>query len=146
MRMGLLSGITGLLGFAKLDEGKRARIREEINLMEAIQAHVLWKVKLQDCIDGKSREKLDPMMVCRDDQCTLGKWIHGPAIKHFHGDETFHQLRSDHAQFHFVAGTVVQHVYAKEQAAAEALMKGEYQQVSHKVMVELAELNKHVNE
>jgi hypothetical protein len=144
--MGLMTGMAGFLGFAKLDAFKKTQIREEIDLMDAIQAHVMWKLKLQDCIDGKSKEKLDPMVICRDDQCTLGKWIHGPAMRHFHEDETFHQLRANHAQFHFVAGSVVQKVQANDHAAAEVLMKGEYQAVSHKVMIELAELNQHLND
>lgn len=143
--MGLLSGVVGFLGLSGLDAGKKAQIREEINLMDAIQAHVKWKVRLQECLDGKSQEKLDPMVVCRDDQCALGKWIHGPALKHFHEDETFHQLRADHAQFHYVAGSVVQHVHANNHAAAEVLIKGEYQQISHKVVMALTELNQHVN-
>ena len=114
--------------------------------MDEINAHIKWKVRLQNYLDGTSQEKLDPMIICRDDQCVLGKWIHGAALKHFHEDGTFHQLRADHAQFHFVAGNVVKHMQANERTEAEALMEGEYQQASRKVVVALTELHKHVNE
>jgi len=96
-------------------------------------------------MDGHSEEKLDPMAVCRDDQCALGKWIHGPALRHFHEDGTFHQLRTDHAQFHLIAGNVVKHVQAHERTAAQALLDKEYQHTSHKVVYALTELNRHVS-
>jgi methyl-accepting chemotaxis protein len=143
--MGLIGGMAGFFGFSKVDEGKKAQIREEINLMEAVQAHVKWKVRLQDYLNGTSQEKLDPMVICRDDQCVLGKWIHGPALKHFHEDETFHQLRADHAQFHFIAGNVVKHVHSNERAQAEALMDNDYKHISRKVVNSLTELNRHLN-
>jgi hypothetical protein len=143
--MGLMDGVTRFFGLSRAAESVKAKIREEINLMEAVQAHVKWKLRLQEYLNGTSQEKLDPMVICRDDQCVLGKWIHGPALKHFHDDETFHQLRSDHAQFHFIAANVVKHVQANERPAAEALMTGQYRIASGKVVSALTELNQHVN-
>lgn len=129
---------TNLFSLAAEDE---ADINDEINIPEAITAHVNWKVRLQKYIDGKSDEKLDPMVVCRDDQCTLGQWIHGPATQKFHADEAFRTLRADHAQFHYVAANVVRYKLEGDQAGAEALLKGEYARVSHHVMKMLNELN-----
>jgi len=143
--MGLMDGVAGFFGLSRAAESLKTQIREEINLMEAVQAHVRWKLRLHEYLNGTSQEKLDPMVICRDDQCALGKWIHGPALKHFHENATFHQLRSDHAQFHFIAGNVVKHVQANERAAAEALMDGEYKRTSIKVVNALTELNQHVN-
>lgn len=120
-------------------------IRNEINISDAITAHMKWKGRLQDYLDGTSQEKLDPMVICRDDQCVLGKWIHGPAVNHFGGDEGFNKLRSDHAQFHFVAGNVVKKVQENDMAAAQVLMKNEYSQASREVIHDLTELNKHLN-
>lgn len=141
--MGLLSSLASVFG-GHIDADKKEKIRNEIDLAEAVQAHVRWKLRLQDYLDGKSSEKLDPMVICRDDQCDLGKWIHSSGMGYFHDLEPFHQLRSDHAQFHYVAANVVQHVHANDRAAAEAALHGEYQQVSHKVVVALTELNKAV--
>jgi hypothetical protein len=142
--MGLLSGMASLLHI-NLDSEKKAAIRGEINLAEAVQAHINWKLRLQNYLDGKSGEELDPMIICRDDQCTLGTWIHGPAMNHFHGLEEFHSLRADHAQFHYLAANVVKHVQANNPAAAEEIMKGEYPRISHKVVIALTELNQLVN-
>ena len=142
--MSIMDGVAGFFG-RSLGVSQKAQIREELNLMDAIHAHVKWKVRLQDYLNGTSQEKLDPMVICRDDQCVLGKWIHGPALKHFHEDATFHQLRADHAQFHFIAGNVVRHVQANERPVAEALMDSEYKHASRKVVQALTELNQHVN-
>ena len=139
MEMGLFSGFAHLF---QNDSGKKDVIRAEINLMEAVEAHISWKMRLQAYVDGSSAEQLDPMVVCRDDQCKLGKWIHGTGVGHFHDFEPFHQLRADHAQFHYVAANVVKNVQANDLAAAEAILKGEYQQISHKVVTELTELDK----
>lgn len=130
---------SSLLGF---DEGKKANISDEINIMEAINAHVYWKIRLEKYVDGTSEEKLDPKLICRDDQCKLGKWIHGPALKHFHDDDGFMTLRDDHAQFHVIAGNVVTKVQANDTAAARNLLEGEYLKTSHKVVHDLTELNK----
>lgn len=143
--MSILDGISGFFGSFRMAESQKAQIREEINLMDAVNAHVKWKARLQDYLNGTSQEKLDPMNICRDDQCVLGKWIHGEALKHFHQDTTFHQLRADHAQFHFIAGNVVKHVQANEPAQAEALMENEYKLASRKVVMALTELNTHIN-
>ena len=143
--MSILEGISGFFGSFRVTDKQKAQILGEINLMDAINAHVKWKARLQDYLNGKSQEKLDPMLICRDDQCVLGKWIHGPALRHFHEDSTFHQLRADHAQFHFIAGSVVKHVQAHERVAAEALMDHEYKHASRKVVQALTELNDHIN-
>lgn len=144
--MGLIGGIAGFFGLSGMAASQKALIKEEINLMDAINAHVKWKARLEDYLAGGSQEQLDPMAICRDDQCALGKWIHGPALKHFHGNETFHQLRADHAQFHYVAANVITHAQANDTAAANAIFNGEYLQTSRKVIQALTDLNRAVNE
>lgn len=133
-----------LSGWLGLTASKKEVIRKEISIMDAIDAHVKWKVRLQNYLNGTSEEKLDPMVICRDDQCALGKWIHGSALQHFHTHQEFHTLRADHAQFHFIAANVVKKAQDKDQAAADALMQNEYSQASHKVIQALTELNKQV--
>ncbi len=135
-----MSFFTSLFSLAK---SKNADIRKEIDLPGAITAHVNWKARLQKFIDGKSDEKLEPMMVCRDDQCDLGKWIHGPGTDRFYADEAFRGLRADHAQFHYVAANVVRYMQDDDRAGAEALLRGEYTKVSQHMMGLLDELNRH---
>jgi hypothetical protein len=130
----------------KIAAQEKTNISDEINIMEAINAHILWKIRLEKYLDGTSEEKLDPTVICRDDQCKLGKWIHGPALKYFHDDdETLRVLRSDHAHFHVTAASVVIHVQANDNAAAEAIMDGEYTKASRKVVHGLTALSKHVH-
>jgi hypothetical protein len=136
--MGFFSSLFGS------SESKSVNIKNEINIMDAINAHIKWKIRLEKYLNGTSEETLDPKIVCRDDQCVLGKWIHGPALKHFQGDDGFKTLRDDHAQFHVIAGKVVTSVQANEKAAAEALMKGEYMNASRKVVRDLTELHKQI--
>ncbi len=137
--MGLLTSMASL--FLHIDSTKKELIREEVSLTEAINAHVSWKFRLQNYLDGKSVENLDPMIICRDDQCKLGIWIHGPALNHFHDFEPFHQLRTDHSQFHVVAADIVKHVHANDRESAEKILRGEYQYISHKIVMALTELN-----
>jgi hypothetical protein len=131
--MGIFKGL--------FDFEKKREINREINLMEAIKAHIDWKIRLQKCLEGTSEEELDAAVVCRDDQCQLGKWIHGPAQHHFGGGDAYHSLREDHAHFHLVAGKIVTHVQSGEHEVAGGLMENEYRQASLKVVLALAELN-----
>jgi hypothetical protein len=143
--MSILEGISGILGTFRIPDPEREQILDEINFMEAISAHVRWKARLQDYLNGTLEDDLDPEVVCRDEQCLLGKWIHGPGYEHFQHEPKFYQLRTDHAQFHFIAGNVIRHVQANERAQAEALMDNEYKHASRKVVQALTELNAQLN-
>ena len=120
----------------------RESIRSEINIVECIDAHMKWKGRLRSYLDGTSREQLDPAVICRDDQCVLGKWIHGPALKYFQGDKDFHKLRSDHAHFHTIAGSVIRMAQENDRAGSNELLKNEYARASRDVIQDLTELNK----
>ncbi len=135
--------LTGWLG---LSTSKKETIKSEINVMEAIDAHVRWKVRLQDYLNGTSTEQLDAQVICRDDRCALGAWIHGPAREHFDNHAEFHALKADHAQFHVVAADVVRRVQASDRAGADALMQNDYARASRKVVNTLTELNRHLHE
>jgi len=142
--MGLFSALFGRND--KNQTNLRETIRSEVNIIECIDAHMKWKGRLQNYLDGKSNENLDPMIICRDDQCVLGKWIHGPALKYFHEDEGFHKLRSDHANFHFIAGSIVKKVQEKNFAESDSLLKNEYARASREVIQDLTELNKQIQQ
>ena len=134
--MGLFSA---LFGKKKTESTK---IVGSLDVMAAINAHVLWKVRLEKYMDGTSEETLDPQVICLDNQCTLGKWIHGPAHSFFQNDESFVKLREDHANFHQIASKVVTKVLDNDRATAEAIMKNEYFQASRKVVTDLTVLSK----
>jgi Chemoreceptor zinc-binding domain len=133
---------SNLLGFG---ESKKTIIKDEINIMDAINAHIRWKIRLESYLNGTSEEKLDAKIIGRDDQCVLGKWIHGTALKHFQDDDGLAALRDHHAQFHVIAGEVVTRMQANDKAAAEKLLKGEYMNASRIVVRDLTELNKQLS-
>lgn len=133
--MGIISALF------KKNRRKAINIHEEINLTEAINGHMKWRGRLQSCLDGTSNEKLDPVLICRDDQCALGQWMHGPALVHFQGDTEFERMRTDHAQLHFLTSYVLHKIQQNDHASAKMLFNGEYLQVSHKVINALGKLN-----
>ena len=136
--MGFFSKLLGL------SEAKKADIMNELDVMAAINAHVQWKLRLEKYLEGTSEEKLDSKVVCQDNQCKLGKWIYGPAVEHFHGDESLDNLREEHAKFHTYAGRIVDFIHADNKVAAQDLLEGDYKFTSRKVVFALSELSKHL--
>jgi hypothetical protein len=124
---------------------KKERINREVNILEAINAHVHWKVRLLSYRNGLSEENLEPAQVCRDDLCDLGKWIHGAAKHVFLGYDEFMELQEKHAYFHAVAGKVVQHVQEQNYASADKLLASEYSRASREVVQALAEFEQHLH-
>jgi methyl-accepting chemotaxis protein len=99
----------------------------------AIEAHRQWKVKLRKAI--AEHETLDSDKICRDDQCPLGKWIHGPGGAQWGTRPTFVDLLQKHAAFHKAAGAVAKQINAGQYAQAEALIGSgsQFAQVSTEV-------------
>jgi hypothetical protein len=114
---------------------------EDLDFYMAIEAHVRWKIRLEAYINGTSEEKLDAEVVCRDDQCALGKWIYGTGGQHFGGHPKFPDLRATHAEFHKCAGDVIRAVdRGNAEQARDLLFKGDYAKYSQRVKAELARL------
>jgi methyl-accepting chemotaxis protein len=86
----------------------------------AIEAHRAWKVKLRKAI--ADHERMDSETICRDDQCPLGKWIHGPGGARFGSRKVFTELLAKHAEFHQTAGEVARTINAGHYADAERLI------------------------
>ncbi len=122
--------------------GDNPNCGEDMNFMNAIEAHVRWKIRLEAYIDGTSQENLDSEVVCRDDQCLLGKWIYGTGGERYGQHPKFPGLKETHKQFHRCAGEVIRLVDTgdKEQAR-ELLCKGEYAKFSHQIKAELARMS-----
>jgi methyl-accepting chemotaxis protein len=87
---------------------------------KAIEAHRHWKVKLRKAI--AEHEHLDADTICRDDQCPLGKWVHGPGGAQWGARPTFVALVTKHAQFHREAGGVARKINARQYEDAERLI------------------------
>ncbi len=86
----------------------------------AIEAHRQWKVKLRSAI--AKHDKLDADTICRDDQCPLGRWIHGPGGAQWGSRPLFSQLLNKHADFHQTAGEVARKINAGQYQDAEKLI------------------------
>jgi methyl-accepting chemotaxis protein len=87
---------------------------------KAIEAHRQWKVRLRKAI--AEHTQLDADTICRDDQCPLGKWIHGPGGAQWGSRPTFVALVGKHAEFHQVAGGVARKINGGQLAEAERLI------------------------
>jgi methyl-accepting chemotaxis protein len=105
---------------------------------KAIEAHRQWKVKLRKAI--AEHENLDAEQICRDDQCPLGKWIHGPGGTQWGHRPTFVALLGKHAEFHQTAGGVARKINAGQFTEAERLIGSgsQFAQVSTEVSTLLA--------
>jgi len=116
-------------------------IIQGLDFVAAIEAHRKWKARLTDFIEGRSEEMLDPAVICQDDKCALGKWIHGEG-KTFCGHlPRFHQLKADHAEFHIHAAEVVQLAQkGRFDEAKHAVLEGPFAQYSMKTQTSLSKL------
>ena len=112
-----------------------------LNFKTAIDAHMKWKKRLDDYIKGTSTEKLNVDVVCRDDQCPLGKWIHDKGGEKFGYSETFFDMKAHHAHFHRCAGDVLVAAQAGDAVTAQRLLNtGDYVKASERVKMLLARM------
>lgn len=107
----------------------------------AIDAHMAWKIRLEKCISGVSEEELQVDVISRDDQCVLGKWIHGPGGTRFGHLREFQEMKMEHMRFHLSAGDVLACCLAGDnEGAREKLKGGEYVRASSRVKLHLSRL------
>jgi len=92
---------------------------------DAIAAHIKWKLRLVQFIDGTSTEKLDKATVCKDNLCALGKWIYGDGEKYKNAAH-YGDLLTKHANFHRCAGEVVAKVDSNDKVGAKSILAGEF--------------------
>jgi hypothetical protein len=112
-----------------------------LNFKSAVDAHMKWKIRLESYINGTSTENLKVDVVCRDDQCPLGKWIYSRGGGEFGYSETFFDMKAHHANFHRCAGHVLMAAQAGEKEnALHLLHHGDYVRASERVKKLLAKL------
>ncbi|MBZ0125114.1 MAG: CZB domain-containing protein [Rhodocyclaceae bacterium] len=117
-----------------------------LNFMTAIEAHIKWKSRLENYIQGTSSEDLKVETVCRDDQCPLGKWIYSTGGQRFGTIDTFGEMKGQHALFHQCAGRVLETAQAgKKDEAMRLLQYGDYVRASEQVKRLLAKLYVRLN-
>ncbi|MDD5472353.1 MAG: CZB domain-containing protein [Sideroxydans sp.] len=126
-----------------LSDSQKEEIKNELNVMEEIEAHIAWKLALQKYLDGKSKSDIRLDQIMRDDQCHLGKWLHGPALSYFGANnQGIEALTEQHSRLHTAAGFVVKNIQENNLPAAKRIMDGEVRKAFHELMTTLNVLNK----
>ena len=113
-----------------------------MNFDEAISAHAQWKVRLRVILEDPGQAGLKPDEVERDDQCDLGKWIHGEGSM-YAGDAAFEALEEAHRQFHLLAADVIRKAGVGRRLEAEAILSGEYLRRSTAVISAITAIKRH---
>ncbi len=84
-----------------------------------VLAHSKWKTVLLHAL--QNHEEIDTSAVGRDDQCELGKWIHGEGKRHA-GLAEYQDLKTKHARFHACIPEVVKLSRGRSTADAVQLL------------------------
>ena len=85
-------------------------------MTSVIAGHGMWKYRLHNTIET-GHSDASPEKVARDDQCPLGKWVHGDARTAL-GPGELERIRELHAAFHRHAADVLKLALAGEKSAA----------------------------
>lgn len=125
-----------------LDPRMAAQILAEIDIDTAIAAHENWKLRLLNYLDGKSDEDLRPEIICEDNRCDLGKWLHGPGRERLGKYPAFTVLVAQHKYFHVQASTVVAQAQSGNETEARRVLNGSYRLASNQVVLMLKALKK----
>ncbi|MDD5329044.1 MAG: CZB domain-containing protein [Sulfuricella sp.] len=113
-----------------------------VDFMAAIEAHIRWKVRLEEYIDGTSAEKLDQAVVGMDNKCLLGKWIYGVGGEKYGTNPLFQEVKEIHTAFHKCsAGIMCQADAGDRDGAIQALHLGDHFKYSQRIKAKLARLH-----
>ena len=119
-------------------------VADDLDFQKWIAAHRDWRRRLVSYIDGSSQEALDETVICVDNRCDLGKWIHSNGIKFYGEEQTFKHLVDDHAKFHQAAGEVVRLYKNDGVKKATRALTGEFDIRSMRVIGDLEALERQV--
>lgn len=125
-----------------LDAKAAAAVLAELDIDKAIAAHENWKVRLQDQLRGTSTEQLDPAVICLDDRCELGKWLHGPGGQRLGKYPAFSVLVARHKYFHQQASVVAAQNQSGDLVGADRTLNGPFRHASNQVVLLLKELKR----
>ncbi len=125
-----------------LDTRTKSAVMAELDIHQAIAAHERWKLLLEQVLDGAACDDLDPELVCQDDRCDLGKWLHGPGRDRLGKYPAFTLLVSKHKYFHHQAAQVLREAQAGRREEADRLLRTSFQHGSNQVLLLLKELRR----
>jgi hypothetical protein len=118
-----------------------------LNFMTAIDAHMKWKTRLENYINGTSDEELRVEVVSCDDKCPLGQWINGQGGESYGHIQSFADMKAMHTHFHSCAGHVLATAQqGRKNDALRMLDQGDYVRASERVKMQLAKLYVQISE
>ena len=130
-----------LIAALGLEQHQQGEISQVINIYDAVMAHNAWKKRLFDYLEGNSKEDLQPGKICVDYLCMLGKWIHSDGKMRFGEQPVFVRLMEEHAKFHRHAAKVVEAYQPGNEALAQEILTGTFEEQSRKTVTCLTRLN-----
>ncbi|MDD5057027.1 MAG: CZB domain-containing protein [Sideroxydans sp.] len=135
-----------LLSVLGLEHRQHEEVTQVINVYDAVLAHIAWKKRLVEYLEGRSKEDLQPAKICVDNLCVLGKWIHSDGKVKFGEQPVFINLVGEHAKFHEHAAKVVEAHQAGDTALAQNILAGSFDEQSRKTVACLTKLHAMVEE
>ncbi len=118
----------------------QSAISDGLDIEAAIAAHQNWKLRLLAFLQGRSEEVLKPEVICFDNRCDLGKWIHSTGQQRLGRYPGFTALMSHHRMFHYAASNVVALAQAGKGEEARKMFAGQYESSSNAVIEDLEKL------
>jgi len=112
-----------------------------MNFDDAISAHIKWKIRLTQFIEGSAAEKLQSATAGKDNLCELGKWIYGEGAK-YKALPHYADLVKKHADFHGHAAEVVKKVEAGDRVGAKSALGGPFAAASKDTVTAIMNLKK----
>lgn len=125
-----------------LDARAAEAVLAELDVDAAIAAHEQWKQRLAQHLRGEASEPLDPAVVCLDNRCELGRWLHGAGRARLGKYPAFTVLVARHQYFHTQAAEVLTQAQSGQHEAAEKALNGAFRYASSQVVLLLKELKR----
>jgi|SRR3974390_1148507 len=102
----------------------------EDEIVKAIETHWRWKKRLRSAIDS-GKADANVAEAAKDNVCEFGQWLYGSTIPDaVRASEDYESVRKLHADFHKSAASVLECISNGQKAQANALMTGEYAEIS----------------
>jgi len=136
----MLSFIKSFFGSASNDSLMHSDLVEAADALDiqmAIGAHENWKLRLQAYLDGTSKEEFSAEVICFDDRCDLGKWIHSAGKARLGRYPGFTALMNHHKMFHYAASNVVALTKSGKADEAREMLDGQFLNFSKSVVADL---------
>lgn len=110
---------------------------ESLDIEAAMLAHENWKFRLTSYLNGTSKEEFIAEVICFDDRCDLGQWIHSKGKASLGKYPGFTALMSHHKMFHYAASNVVGLEKGGKSGEAKKMLNDQFATFSKSVIHDL---------